>query len=147
MFKLLRAVIGGAALLVAAAVSPAQTQAKFRIVIMPKLLGIAYYDAVKRGIDAAARELPDVSTTWTGPTQDQVEKQVEMIERLIPSKPDLIAVAANDPVAIVPVLAKAQRAGIRIMSWDGDSNEREFFVNLVDFEAFGAQLVEAMVRE
>ena len=147
MITLLRAFVWGAGLLFAAAVSLAQTQPKYRIVIMPKLVGITYYDAVKTGIDAAARELPDVEVTWTGPTQDQVEKQIEMIERLIPTKPDLIAVAANDPVVIAPVLIKAQRAGIHVMSWDGDSKEREFFVNLVDFEAFGAQLVEAMSRE
>ncbi len=120
---------------------------RYRVVIMPKLVGITYYDAVKTGIDAAARELPDVSVTWTGPTQDQVEKQIEMIERLIATRPDLIAVAANDPVAIAPVLGKAQRAGIRVMSWDGDSQLREFFVNLVDFEEFGARLVDAVVRE
>jgi len=47
----------------------------------------------------------------------------------------------------VPVLAKAQRASIHVISWDGDTNQREFFVNLVDFEQFGAQLVEAMSRE
>lgn len=147
MIKSLRAFIGGALLLLAATLPPVQAQPKYRIVIMPKLLGITYYDAVKTGIDAAAKELPDVAVTWTGPTQDQVERQIEMLERLIPTKPDLIAVAANDPVGIVPVLLKAQRAGIRVMSWDGDSNQREFFVNLVDFEAFGAQLVEALSRE
>jgi rhamnose transport system substrate-binding protein len=138
---------GWALLFAAATSSPAQAQPRYRIVVMPKLVGIAYYDAVKTGIDAAVRELPDVAVTWNGPTQDQVERQIEMIERLIPAKPDLIAVAANDPVAIVPVLLKAQRAGIHVMSWDGDSNQREFFVNLVDFEAFGTQLVEAMSRE
>lgn len=146
MASLLRALVG-AAVLLAATLLPAQPQPKYRIVIMPKLVGITYYDAVKTGVDAAAKELPDVAVTWSGPTQDQVERQIEMIERLIPSKPDLIAVAANDPVAIVPVLAKAQKAGIRVMSWDGDSKQREFFVNLVDFEEFGAQLVEAMRRE
>lgn len=119
----------------------------YRIVIMPKLVGIGYYDAVKQGVDDAARELPDLQVTWMGPTQDQVEKQIEMIERIIPSMPDLIAVAANDPVAIVPVLKKAQAAGIHVMSWDGDAKFREFFVNLVDFNDFGAALVEAMREE
>jgi rhamnose transport system substrate-binding protein len=146
MVRLLRTFLW-AAVLLTATLSPAQTPPRYRIVIMPKLVGIAYYDAVKTGVDAAAKELPDVSVTWSGPTQDQVERQIEMIERLIPSKPHLIAVAANDPVAIVPVLAKAQKAGVHVMSWDGDSNLREFFVNLVDFEEFGAQLVEAMARE
>lgn len=147
MACLLRAFVSAAVLLLASTLSPAQVQPRYRIVIMPKLVGIDYYDAVKTGIDAAAKELPDVAVTWTGPTQDQVEKQIDMIERLIPSRPDLIAVAANDPVAIAPVLVKAQRAGIHVMSWDADSNQREFFVNLVDFEAFGSQLVEALRRE
>ena len=147
MRPLLRMLLWIGVVLLAAAETAAQTHPPYRIVIMPKLVGIAYYDAVKTGIDAAARELHDVSVTWLGPSQDQVERQIEMIERLIPSKPDLIAVAANDPVAIVPVLAKAQGAGIHVMSWDGDTNQREFFVNLVDFEQFGAQLVEAMSRE
>ena len=52
----------------------------------------------KAGVDAASRELPDVAVTWTGPTQDQVEKQIDLIQRLIPTKPHLIAVAPNDAV-------------------------------------------------
>jgi len=122
-------------------------EAKYRVVIMPKLVGISYYDAVKRGVDEAAKELPEMQVIWSGPTQDLVEKQIEMIEKLIPTRPNLIAVAANDPVAIVPVLKKAHAAGIHVMSWDGDSKFREFFVNLVDFNDFGAQIVEAMKDE
>ena len=114
---------------------------------MPKLVGIDYYDAVKKGIDEANRELPDLEVIWTGPLQDQVEKQIEILETIIPKRPDLIAVASNDPVAIVPVLKKAKAAGIRVMSWDGDANFREFFVNLVNYDEFGTRLVEAMVSE
>jgi rhamnose transport system substrate-binding protein len=133
------------AFLVCAQVVNAET--KYRIVVMPKLVGIDYYNAVKVGIDEADRELPDLEVTWLGPTQDQVEKQIEMLENIIPTKPDLIAVASNDPVAIVPVLKKAKKAGIHVMSWDGDANYREAFVNLVDYGQFGEGLVEAMVKE
>jgi ABC-type sugar transport system substrate-binding protein len=76
-----------------------------------------------------------------------VEDQIRIIEALIPSHPDLIAVAANDPVRIVPVLKKAKEAGIRVMSWDGDTDFREFFVNLVDYDDFGRQIAEAMVDQ
>jgi rhamnose transport system substrate-binding protein len=149
MLGLRRALIVSTGLLWSAlAGTPVRAQRRpWRIVIIPKLVGIAYYDAVKTGIDAAAKELPDVAVTWTGPSQDQVERQIELIDRLIPTRPDLIAVAANDPVEIAPAMARAQQAGIHVISWDGDSNHREFFVNLVDFEAFGGQLVEAMVKE
>jgi rhamnose transport system substrate-binding protein len=129
------------------AVWPALAQHKYRIVIIPKLVGIPYYDAVKVGIDAAARELPDVSVSWMGASQDQVDKQIDLIERVIPSHPDVLAVAANDPVAIAPALAKAQKAGIHVMSWDADSTRREFFVNLVDYGEFGSRLVDALADE
>lgn len=126
---------------------PGWAAEKYSIVVMPKLVGIQYYDVVKQGLDQAARELPDMKVIWTGPSQDLVEKQIEMIEKLIPTKPNVIAVAANDAAAISPVLKKAQAAGIHVMSWDGDANLREFFVNLVDFDDFGKQVVEAVKEE
>jgi hypothetical protein len=44
-------------------------------------------DSVKAGIDAAQAELADVSVTWLGPTQDQVERQIALLEALIPRPP------------------------------------------------------------
>jgi rhamnose transport system substrate-binding protein len=133
------------AILAAAMASTAHAQ--YRLVIMPKLTGIAYYDAVRRGIEAADAELADVDVSWVGPTQDAVERQIELIDALIPMHPDVIAVAANDAVAIGPALQRVQRAGIHVMSWDGDCSPREFFVNLVDYEEFGQRLVAALVDE
>ena len=135
--------------LVAVGIAPKTTQAEpsYRIAIIPKVIGIEYYDAVKKGIDEAAGELSDLEIIWTGPTQNRVEQQVDIIESLIPSRPDLIAIAANDPLRIVPVLKKAHAAGIRVMSWDGDSYFREFFVNLVDYDEFGQGVAEAMVEQ
>jgi len=106
------------ALLSMTAIAPAVSFAgeKYRLFIMPKLVGIDYYDAVKHGVDEAGRELSAIQVIWSGPSQDQVEKQIEMIEKIIPTRPHMIAVAANDPVAIVPVLKKASDAGIHIMS-------------------------------
>src|SRR5689334_1598071 len=77
--------------------SPVFGQDRPRVVIVPKLVGISYYDVVKHGIDAAARELPEIEVVWLGPSQNQVEKQIEVLERIIPTRPAVIAVAANDP--------------------------------------------------
>lgn len=147
MRKVLKTVLALCLLIAACLPAAGFGQAKYRVVIMPKLVGIDYYDAVKQGVDEAAKELPAMQVIWSGPTQDQVEKQIEMIEKLIQTRPDLIAVAANDPVAITPVLKRAHDAGIRVMSWDGDTKFREFFVNLVDFDDFGRQIVEALQEE
>jgi rhamnose transport system substrate-binding protein len=86
--------------------APTATAAsKSKILIMPKLVGIPYYNAVKQGVDQAASELKDDTTViWQGPTTDQVDKQIEMLDNAISAKPSVIAVAADDPAAIVPVL-------------------------------------------
>lgn len=134
-------------MLIAATLQISQAAPTHTLVVIPKLVGISYYDAVKQGIDLAATELPDLQVIWAGPTLDRVEKQIELVEHYIPSHPDVIAVAANDPVAIVPVLQQAQAAGIHVMSWDGDTDLREFFVNLVDYQAFGTAMVDALVEQ
>jgi rhamnose transport system substrate-binding protein len=139
-----RTLLAGA---LALAARPAAALARWRIAIIPKLVGIAYYDAVKTGVDAAARELPELAVTWSGPTQDQVGLQIDLVERLIPSRPDLIAIAPDDAAAIGPVLKKARAAGIHVLGWDADAPYREFFVNLVDYDAFGNRLVEALVAQ
>jgi len=120
---------------------------KYKIVIMPKLVGVQYYAVVKQGIDDAVKELPNVQVQWIGPTTPDADKQIDLIRSVIPTKPDLIAVAANDPAALVPVFKEAQAAGIHVMSWDGDINFREAFVNLVDYDEFGAGLMKSMASQ
>ncbi len=120
----------------------------YRIVIMPKVVGIDYYNAVKTGVDKASSELKGkVTVEWTGPTDAQVDKQIQMLQTIIPTKPDLIAVAADDTEAIVPVLKQASAAGIKVVTWDGDASFRDFFVNLVDYTEFGNALMDDMAQQ
>jgi rhamnose transport system substrate-binding protein len=126
----------------------ASAAAKIKILIMPKLVGIPYYNAVKQGVDQAANELKsDATIIWEGPTTDQVDKQIEMLDNAIEGKPNVIAVAADDPAAIAPVLKKAKAAGIHVLTWDGDADFREAFVNFVNYDAFGAALVDEMAKQ
>ena len=118
--------------------SASGSEDKTKIVVMPKVVGIDYYNAVKQGVDEAAKELGDkVEVTWQGPTEATVDKQIEMLETIIPTQPDVICIAANDPDAIKPTLEKAEKAGIKVVSWDADANTRDIFVNLVDYTTFG----------
>lgn len=121
---------------------------KVKIVVMPKVVGIDYYNAVKQGVDRASEELKDVADiTWQGPTEATVDKQIEMLETIIPTKPDVICIAANDPEAISPTLKKAQDAGIKVVSWDADADVRDIFVNLVDYATFGNAIIDSMAEQ
>jgi ABC-type sugar transport system substrate-binding protein len=120
---------------------------KLRIAIVPKVIGIPYYAAVEKGVKEADAELSDVDVIWTGAKTDQADQQVQVIQNLINSKVDAIAVAANDPAAIAPVLKQAEARGIKVMSWDGDADVRDIFVQLVDPSAFGAELADQMAKQ
>jgi rhamnose transport system substrate-binding protein len=131
-----------------AAQAPATGDKEIRIIVMPKLIGIDYYNAVKIGVDKAAKELEGkAKIEWTGPTDATVDAQIEMIDTIIPTKPDVICVAANDAEAIVPVLKKAADAGIKVMTWDGDANFRSFFVSLVDYTVFGNAVIDSLAKQ
>jgi ribose transport system substrate-binding protein len=60
--------------------------------------------------------------TYFDPALDPL-KQVSMIEDCISRKPDVIAVNAVDPAAVVPALKKASAAGIPVLMQNADTTD------------------------
>jgi rhamnose ABC transporter rhamnose-binding protein len=118
------------------------------ICVMPKLVGIPYFNAAKQGAEEAAKEL-GVDLKYTGPTEGKAALQVEMIEQLTQQGCAAITVAANDPNALAPAMKKAKEAGIATGAWDADVAEdaRDVFVNQATFEGIGQALVDVMARQ
>lgn len=92
--------------------------AETRIALVVKSLGNGFFDAAAKGAEEAAVELGDVEIIYTGPTSATAEGQIEIINALIAQRVDAIAISANDPDALVPVLKKAMDRGIKVISWD-----------------------------
>jgi ABC-type sugar transport system substrate-binding protein len=115
--------------------------------MMPKLMGIGYFNACRKGAEEAAREL-GVVLNFDGPPVDRVELQAQMIDEWIALGYDIIAVAPNDPEVIAPALKRARDAGIVTLTWDADANPassgRAVFVNQAPAEAVGNLLVDIM---
>ena len=113
-----RFLVFGAALgagLTAGKTAPA---ANMRIAMVVKALGIGFFDAAHKGGDAAAKELGNVELIYTGPTTTTAEGQIETINSLIAQRVNAIAITANDPDALVPILKRAMQRGITVVSWD-----------------------------
>jgi rhamnose transport system substrate-binding protein len=89
-----------------------------RIALVVKALGIGFFEAAAKGAEEAAKELGDVEIIYTGPTDTTAEGQIEVINSLIAQNVNAIAISANDPDALVPVLKKAMDRGITVISWD-----------------------------
>jgi len=119
------------------------------LLMVPKIKGIDYFNACEKGAREAAKELGSVRLIYEGPTEASVERQVELIEAWIARKPDVIAVACNDPSAIAPALKKAMSRGIRVITWDADAKRdaREFFVNQATYDDIAKALVDEMAKQ
>ncbi|MCK6581138.1 MAG: ATP-binding cassette domain-containing protein [Anaerolineae bacterium] len=60
-----------------------------------------------------------------------------------------ILFAANDPVAIAPVLTRALESGIHVVGYDANSepSAREWFVNQAEFNGIAKAMIDSMVAE
>jgi ABC-type sugar transport system substrate-binding protein len=119
-----------------------------KICMMPKLVGIPYFNASEKGAEEAAKEL-DVELVYDGPTEAKAALQSQMIEQFIQQQCGAITVAANDPDALAPAMKKAGEAGIATGAWDADvaPDARDIFVNQATFQAIGYELVDVMAKQ
>lgn len=120
-----------------------------KIGFVPKLVGIPYFNACKRGAEEAAGEL-GIELDYNGPTKDDINAQINLLNQWVASGAhDCIAVACNDPDNIAPTLRSARQAGIPVVTYDADSqpDAREFFVNQATYDAVAEAMVDAMAEE
>ena len=119
------------------------------IVDVPKLIGIGYFNATSLGIQQAAEELGNVTATTDGPTEANIDDQIAVIDNYITQGVNGILFAANDPVAISPVLRRALEAGIHVVGYDANSepDAREWFVNQAEFNGIAKAMIDALAAE
>ncbi|MCB9770736.1 MAG: substrate-binding domain-containing protein [Candidatus Omnitrophica bacterium] len=118
-----------------------------KIGMMPKLIGIEYFNACEKGAKEAAAEL-GIELEWDGPDTNDVSRQTAMVEAWIARKFDVIAIAPNDPDAIAPALRKARKRGIKVITWDADSAEetRDYFINQATYHDIAKTLMDVMAK-
>jgi len=129
--------------------APDRKGKKITVVDIPKLIGIGYFNATSKGITDAAAELGNVDAKTDGPTQANIDQQISFIDNYITSGVDGILFAANDPVAIAPVLKKALSKGINVVGYDANSqpDARQWFVNQAEFNGIAKSLIDNMAKE
>jgi rhamnose transport system substrate-binding protein len=129
--------------------APALKGKKMTVVDVPKLIGIGYFNATSKGIADAAKELGSADAKTDGPTKANIDEQITFIDNYITQGVNGILFAANDPVAISPVLKKALSKGIHVVGYDANSEPgaREWFVNQAQFNGIAKSLMDNMAKE
>ncbi len=129
----------------AAAARPAAPRAQV-FVLVPKSVVHPYWARVKRGMEAAGKEL-GVKTVFDGPTTNDLAKQIEIIEGYIARHVAGIAISPNDARGVEEVIKKAVRRDIPVVTFDSDApgSERYLYIGTVNKEA-GREAGRAMVK-
>ena len=146
MKKLLH-LCAASAVLLASLVTASAADAKLVVAMLPKSKGNAYFISCKAGADKAAKEL-GVQLLFDGPTDSNAAKQNEIVENWITLGVDVIAVAAENKEGISTALRKAQKQGIKVVTYDADAmtDARSFFVNQATPEGIGQGLMDEAAR-
>ncbi|PKH21733.1 LacI family transcriptional regulator [Enterobacterales bacterium CwR94] len=112
--------------------------------VVVKVGGNAWFNSMEKGIKEAAAE-EGINAWQVGPTAQDPAQQVKAIEDLIAQKVDIIGVVPVDPAALEPVLARAQQAGIKVITHEsaGQKNANWDF-EMVDAKTFGIEHMKLM---
>ena len=147
MKSLLRLSLAAVLLCAAALGAAAADASKLVVAFLPKSKGNAYFISCKAGADKAAKEL-GIELLFDGPTDSNAAKQNEIVENWITLGVDAIAVAAENKEGISTALRNAQKAGIKVVTYDADSmaDARSFFVNQATPEGIGQSLMDEAGR-
>ena len=147
MKKILLHLCTAGAVLLASLVTATAADSKLVVAMLPKSKGNAYFISCKVGADKAAKEL-GIQLLFDGPTDSNAAKQNEIVENWITLGVDVIAVAAENKERISTALRKAQKAGIKVLTFDADAmtDARSFFVNQATPEGIGQGLMDEAAR-
>ena len=147
MKKILLQLCTAGAVLLASLVTATAADSKLVVAMLPKSKGNAYFISCKVGADKAAKEL-GIQLLFDGPTDSNAAKQNEIVENWITLGVDVIAVAAENKEGISTALRKAQKAGIKVLTFDADAmtDARSFFVNQATPEGIGQGLMDEAAR-
>jgi len=119
----------------------------FTIAVVPKLVGITYFEAARAGVEQAGKDL-GVNAVFTGPSEADAAEQVQMIQDLISQGVNAIAVSANDAASLTPVLTQAHDAGILVMDWDSPAERSvvDLSIKEIDYKTYAESTWDELVK-
>jgi ribose transport system substrate-binding protein len=88
------------------------------VALVVKTLNNPFFNDMQRGAEEAARELEINLIVQAAEREVDVEQQVQIVENLIQRRVDAILLTPSGSREVVPVIARANRAGIPVLNLD-----------------------------
>ena len=99
-------------------VESTEATAKYQIALVMKTLTNPFFIEMERGARKAESEFNINLIVRTAAQETSIEQQIEIIDELIENKVDAIVVSPGDSLSLIPVLKRAQDAGIIVINID-----------------------------
>jgi ABC-type sugar transport system substrate-binding protein len=117
------------------------------VALVPKSIGHPYWTSCEVGANKAGKDL-GIKIIFTAPTEEDVAKQIAVIEDLIARKVDAIIISPVDSKAIGPVIDKGQSRGVAMFTWDIDApdTKRIFCTSVLPPEDQGRDFARALSK-
>jgi rhamnose transport system substrate-binding protein len=122
--------------------------ANLAITFLPKNLGNPYFDTSDKGGEAAIKEFGGTYAE-VGPAEASPDAQVSYINTLTQQGVGAIVVSANDPKAIGDALNEARDAGVKVVTYDSDTDAkyRDVFINQADSAGIAKVQVDMIAKQ
>jgi simple sugar transport system substrate-binding protein len=85
------------------------------MVTVVKISGVGWFDRMEEGVNAFAKRTK-IDARQQGADDASPEKQIQIIQDLLPQNPTAITVVPNSPEALENVLASARKQGVVVVS-------------------------------
>ena len=143
---LIAAAVGTSLVAGLAGVAGAQN-AKYSIVTVVKLSGVAWFNRMDEGVKQFAKDTGNNATQVGAATADSA-LQIQLIEDLVARGVNAITVVPNSPQALDPVLKRALDNNIVVIGHEGaDLKNVTYDVEAFDNKAYGEHLMERLAKE
>ncbi|MES9888583.1 MAG: substrate-binding domain-containing protein [Candidatus Sedimenticola sp. 6PFRAG1] len=98
-------------------VAPA-TEKKVTVALVMKTLTNPFFVSMEKGARRAEKEFGIQLVVKTAAQETSIQQQIAIVDDLVREKVDAIVIAPGDSVELIPVLKKAQDAGIKVINID-----------------------------
>ncbi|GAA3494928.1 rhamnose ABC transporter substrate-binding protein [Streptomyces prasinosporus] len=140
---------GGAAAPAGKADPDAATKKGLTVGFLPKQVNNPYFTAADKGGEKAVEELGSTYKEVGPSSATDTAGQVSYVNTLTQQQVDAVAVSAQDPGALCTALRQAMKNGIKVVTYDSDTNPecRNAFVSQASAEDLGRTEVQLLAEQ
>lgn len=116
------------------------------MITVVKIAGVPWFNYLDAGLEAGGKQF-GIDVSMVGPAHVDPAQQVRLVEDQIARKVDVLGLVPLDVKVLAPVLARAQQAGIIVITQEGPDQEgRTWDVELLESKVFGEMQMKALAK-